>query len=598
MALRLYILVPFFILLIAPYLSRSVVIGNATLYAPAVDLTNNTGILTKVSLYVTNGDGNIAIKGPISVGSSTYNASKTAVYVASRFLGVNPDAYNFTYIIYDNNSTVSGPSIGAAFTILAISALSHKPFRINFSVTGTIEPNGSIGLIGGVYDKASAVKSNGIDIFFVPYASNRSFEYELYYLVSRTFGIKLIELPNISVAYNILINGSPISNYSKYIVNFNPYVNYNVEQIRPVNISCSSCNLTGFYILTNQTFNITLKQLDKLREFKNYTGLYLNYSRLINETYSIRNNSYLYTADDINFLNFINIFTFNNNFINISSGRSLLLNTYAYCLSLQQPNPTYSNIDYLYNGELRQMLGMYVVNTSLSIYNSSVQDTDGAIRIANIAGEALGWCDAADTLYNLNYSGAPVQFNSNIVKTAYSYITNVSGIVSPYSYVAIEAYRQGNYPLAILASAYAISFNSSIPSNLSINSIESIIDSMKIDDSFAYEFAKQAYFYIQEAEINKNNSSLYNTYMADAYTSARLAYNINNAINIIRADAINSSVGVSNQSIRSLDLQIYQIGIYIKRLAYLIILNITLSFILFILIIIILTNNRRKSSRV
>jgi len=70
--------------------------------------------------------------------------------------------YNFSYIIEDKNVSVSGPSGGLAFTLDAISALSHEPLLHDFTLTGTISPDGSVGEIGGVYDKVAAAKTHNL----------------------------------------------------------------------------------------------------------------------------------------------------------------------------------------------------------------------------------------------------------------------------------------------------------------------------------------------------------------------------------------------------------------------------------------------------
>ena len=56
----------------------------------------------------------------------------------------------FHYQIDDNFANVSGPSAGTAMTLLALSPLSHKKLLDNFTVTGVINYNGTIGEIGGV----------------------------------------------------------------------------------------------------------------------------------------------------------------------------------------------------------------------------------------------------------------------------------------------------------------------------------------------------------------------------------------------------------------------------------------------------------------
>lgn len=198
--------------------SSGKVIGTATIRAPAVILFNNTGSLTTFSLTVTTGDGMVSIVGPSRVGNSTIGSAQTAAHYASSYLGLNFSNYNFTYDISAGTDNVSGPSGGAAMTLLAISALSNVRLNTNFSVTGTISPNGTIGPIGGVFDKASAVKSGGLSYFLVPEVPSSSIYEELYLLTQNRFGLPLVQVDNISEAYGYAF-GKPqlhTSNYTFY----------------------------------------------------------------------------------------------------------------------------------------------------------------------------------------------------------------------------------------------------------------------------------------------------------------------------------------------------------------------------------------------
>jgi len=63
---------------------------------------------------------------------------------------------------------VDGGSAGGAMTVLLISDISGKPISNKILMTGTIEPDGTIGEIGGVSQKADAAGKYGAKIFLVP----------------------------------------------------------------------------------------------------------------------------------------------------------------------------------------------------------------------------------------------------------------------------------------------------------------------------------------------------------------------------------------------------------------------------------------------
>ncbi|WP_424766795.1 PDZ domain-containing protein [Paenibacillus sp. sgz302251] len=67
---------------------------------------------------------------------------------------------------------IGGPSHGAMLTLALIDQLTPGGVTHGLEVagTGTIEPDGSIGSIGGIKQKAYAVSRTGADVFFVPAA--------------------------------------------------------------------------------------------------------------------------------------------------------------------------------------------------------------------------------------------------------------------------------------------------------------------------------------------------------------------------------------------------------------------------------------------
>ena len=65
---------------------------------------------------------------------------------------------------------IGGPSAGLSFTLALIDQLSPGQLTggRNVAVTGTIGLDGSVGAIGGLAQKVSAVHQNGVDVFLVP----------------------------------------------------------------------------------------------------------------------------------------------------------------------------------------------------------------------------------------------------------------------------------------------------------------------------------------------------------------------------------------------------------------------------------------------
>lgn len=85
---------------------------------------------------------------------------------------VQPDGveYHFPFPIEFDTGEVGGPSAGLAFTLGLIDRLSSGELTggNRVAVTGTISSNGVVGGIGGVGQKAAAVRRSGIETFIVP----------------------------------------------------------------------------------------------------------------------------------------------------------------------------------------------------------------------------------------------------------------------------------------------------------------------------------------------------------------------------------------------------------------------------------------------
>jgi uncharacterized protein len=73
-----------------------------------------------------------------------------------------------TYRFDIEGSFVGGPSAGAAMTIATIAAIENTSVRNDTAITGTVMPDGTIGRVGGILEKAEAAGERGLETFYVP----------------------------------------------------------------------------------------------------------------------------------------------------------------------------------------------------------------------------------------------------------------------------------------------------------------------------------------------------------------------------------------------------------------------------------------------
>ncbi len=78
--------------------------------------------------------------------------------------------YQFPVNVKINTQLVGGPSAGLAFTLAIIDDLTPGSLTAgrHVAVTGTIEPDGHVGEVGGVEQKAITARTNGVQTMIVP----------------------------------------------------------------------------------------------------------------------------------------------------------------------------------------------------------------------------------------------------------------------------------------------------------------------------------------------------------------------------------------------------------------------------------------------
>jgi PDZ domain-containing protein len=93
------------------------------------------------------------------------------------FLGVAPQTRldvngDLPFEVDIDSGSVGGPSAGLAFTLAVLDQLTEGELTggERVAVTGTISVDGAVGSVGGVPQKAAAVRELGIDVFIVPRA--------------------------------------------------------------------------------------------------------------------------------------------------------------------------------------------------------------------------------------------------------------------------------------------------------------------------------------------------------------------------------------------------------------------------------------------
>jgi uncharacterized protein len=142
--------------------------------------SDGPGVICGLTVTIRPGTGRIFTDTRPLIGLDFQDSERIAVKVASKltdvslnengglvgadvFFAVLPPAEGSVTI-----QAVDGPSAGAAMTVATIAAIENKRVKENVIVTGTIREDGSIGPVGGIFEKAQAANDYGAELFLVP----------------------------------------------------------------------------------------------------------------------------------------------------------------------------------------------------------------------------------------------------------------------------------------------------------------------------------------------------------------------------------------------------------------------------------------------
>ena len=182
------------------------------------------GTVMKIELTTHEGSGLVLVNTAIPTGVDFQSSAKIAAKVAENYLKTNLSNIDIIFsITADENEhlqAVDGQSAGAAMTVLLISTLQDKKPSEDVIMTGTINPDMTIGMVGGISEKADAAGNHGAKIFLVPekqgitfvekcdeskagnfiYKSCSSEQKALSPMTEEKYGMKTIEVNNIKDA--------------------------------------------------------------------------------------------------------------------------------------------------------------------------------------------------------------------------------------------------------------------------------------------------------------------------------------------------------------------------------------------------------------
>ena len=136
-----------------------------------------------------------------SMRSSVWLAAVTAAMIRG-------DAMDGVRITVEFPGDFDGPSAGAMICLSILSALDGREPPSDFAMTGTILPDGTVGLVGGVAEKLRAAAANGIRRVCIPaferFEKQPDGEVEDLFRIGEKIGLEVIPVVSVEEAYAVL----------------------------------------------------------------------------------------------------------------------------------------------------------------------------------------------------------------------------------------------------------------------------------------------------------------------------------------------------------------------------------------------------------
>ncbi|MCI0503736.1 hypothetical protein L0Y65_03425 [Candidatus Micrarchaeota archaeon] len=168
--------------------------GSISQFVPAV--VGDGGGLVNVTISMAEGPGRVYTTVYPRMGVMTQESIEQAVSFAYGLSGTGETCDMLVdFGANPQTSYIDGPSAGTALAVMAYALLENRTLRNDTVITGTIEPDGSVGPVGGLYEKARGAAGMGAKYFITPVESI----YEMMMLrgMEGQYGIRVVQARNV-----------------------------------------------------------------------------------------------------------------------------------------------------------------------------------------------------------------------------------------------------------------------------------------------------------------------------------------------------------------------------------------------------------------
>jgi len=436
--------------LLAVLLFASFSFALTTMHVPAV-AANGEGVLTSIEATVTAGNGGVYVDIEPFISVDTQESAKIAAKVAANKAGVSIDNYNVLFKIVADTEIVDGPSGGSALALLAYAEFTGKKPRSDLALTGTIEPDGSIGKIGGVVQKAEAARKMGVKLFLVPSGQSVQGGVDLTQYGER-WGMQVVEVSSMdeAIKYAFTAEGAQVYAPKK---EEKPLV---LRKLEP------SKDAGEMRVIAKAEID-DLKKLVRKYENGNSNQTELIHKSLlksINSSQYLLDQGYYYSAANTAFLARINENAYALANVSKPELKKLVGDLEKQANEMKFANKTLENLDWVVGAQLRYYWALQ------AIYNlQDRMDVMSPLQLVEDYASAKSWLSAADRMNKIaeQKGGNPIDelktrdYARRLIEAVNSSLEQnlLDSEALQHADAAILAYTQGDYATSTFDSLFA-----------------------------------------------------------------------------------------------------------------------------------------------
>ncbi len=261
------------------------------------------GISADLFVNVVNGTGKVFISTIPLTQIDTQASARLAKEVACETLNKDCSVHDFYYEIYSDFPIVGGPSAGAAMTVATMSALEGLDIYNNVFMTGTVNPDGSVGPVGGILSKAEAAEKDGADYVLIPRGQSIAYVEEtrtvtvgpitqtettirpvnVTQYAKENWGLKIIEVSNVEDAFKEMTGYEIIKETTSIIIATTDYLTLTKEMSNSLMVYTSDLlqNTTTYL----NSMSLSYSDAQKIQDLLDQAQVFLTEAQQLSNIY-------------------------------------------------------------------------------------------------------------------------------------------------------------------------------------------------------------------------------------------------------------------------------------------------------------------------